>query len=127
MSKLTNNPLDLNLKAELMKTKNSVSNFDLEEELIKDAPKSDNKEVIKTENNASETEKTKEKVKRVSRTYKLPQKLYNDIKKVVYMDRELRGNETTLITKALENYVYSKENEDLIKQYDEMKGGNKNE
>lgn len=117
MSKLSNNPLN-DLKGQLLKTKENDFDFDITEEL-----KTNDDSITKSVQIKKETPKVqyKEETKKV-KTYRLPLHLINDIDKIVYMDRELRGNETTLITRALENYVYSKEGKELIKQYDELKG-----
>lgn len=132
MNKLPNNPL--NLKGEVLKTRNNTFEFDLSKELETDPPKQevikdkeDPKEEIKKSNNKKadqEKNKTEKKDIKQSKTYRLPQQLVSDIEKIVYMDRELRGNETTLITKAIEKYIYSKENKELIEQYNQLKGSN---
>ena len=101
MSKLANNPLDL--KSDLMKTKHETFDFNIDDELI----------------NLTE-KKGKQEIKK-QKTYRFSPSLINDMDKVVYMDRDLRGNETTLVTRAIEQYLASKENQDFMKQYDELK------
>lgn len=123
MNKLVNNPIK-ELKGELLKTKNSEFDFDIMEELqnnIKEETSKHNDIKIKGNDKTIKNKaQEKEEVKK-AKTYRLPQQLINDIEKIVYMDRELRGNETTLVTKAIESYIYSNENKELIKQYDELK------
>ncbi len=113
MNKLTNNPID-DLKGEMLKTKNNNYDWDISSELKKETTHEDIQ--------YNQTKDNQEKEKKQAKTYRLSPQLINDMNKVLYMDRELRGNETTLITKAIEKYIYSKENKELIKQYDELKG-----
>lgn len=132
MSKLQNNPIK-DLKGEMLKTKSNPFEFDLSKVLETDPPKEEKQEVekitvepkktIKIEEEIKET-KTKKRDTKQAKTYRLPSQLINDIEKVLYMDRELRGNETTLITKAIESYIYSKENNKLIEEYNQLKGNN---
>lgn len=133
MSKLQNNPIK-DLKGEMLKTKSNPFEFDLSKVLETDPPKEEikqevekitvePKETLKIEEETKET-KTKKRETKQAKTYRLPSQLINDIEKVLYMDRELRGNETTLITKAIESYIYSKENNKLIEEYNQLKGNN---
>lgn len=123
MSKLVNNPIN-DLKGELLKTKNSDFDFDITKELQEvqqEEIKQQDIEVKQKPKLKKEDKQEKEDIRK-TKTYRLPQKLLNDMNKVVYMDRELRGNETTLLIKAIENYIYSKDNKELMQQYDELKG-----
>lgn len=127
MSKLVNNPIN-DLKGELLKTKNSDFDFDITKEL-KEVQQEEIKQQdieIKQKPKLKKEDKQEKEDIRKTKTYRLPQKLLNDMNKVVYMDRELRGNETTLLIKAIENYIYSKDNKELIQQYDELKGSKHN-
>ena len=118
-NKLPNNPLDL--KGELLKTKNNDFDFTIPDiETNKE-----DKVILKEEKNqVKKIEKPKEEEKELKKpkTYRFTPQLIEDMDKIVYMDRELRGNETTLVTKAIENYIYSKEGKEFIRQYDELKG-----
>lgn len=62
---------------------------------------------------------------RKKRNYYIPVEMLEEMEKVVYMDRELRGNYTELVLRALRSYLDTKQ--DLIKEYDELQGGNINE
>lgn len=123
MSKLVNNPIK-DLKGELLKTKNSEFDFDITKELqeIKQEEVKQQDTEIKQNSKVMKDKKQEKEDIRKTKTYRLPQKLIEDMNKVVYMDRELRGNETTLLIKAIENYIYSKDNKELMQQYDELKG-----
>ena len=133
MSKLQNNPIN-DLKGEMLMTKNKTFEFDLSKDLETDPPKEETKKITEdpkkqikeTSKNevGQEQNKTEKKDTKQAKTYRLPQQLISDIEKVLYMDRELRGNETTLITKAIESYIYSKENKKLIEEYNQLKGNN---
>lgn len=128
MSKLVNNPIK-DLKGELLKTKNSEFDFDITKELqeIKQEEVKQQDTEIKQNSKVMKDKKQEKEDIRKTKTYRLPQKLIEDMNKVVYMDRELRGNETTLLIKAIENYIYSKDNKELMQQYDELKDSyNKN-
>lgn len=123
MNKLVNNPIK-DLKKELLKTKNSEFDFDITKELqeVKQEETEQQDIEIKQKPKTIKDKKQEKEDIRKTKTYRLPQKLIDDMNKVVYMDRELRGNETTLVIKAIENYIYSKDNKELIQQYDELKG-----
>ena len=123
MSKLVNNPIK-DLKGELLKTKNNEFDFDITKELqeIKQEEVKQQDTEIKQNSKVMKDKKQEKEDIRKTKTYRLPQKLIEDMNKVVYMDRELRGNETTLLIKAIENYIYSKDNKELMQQYDELKG-----
>lgn len=62
---------------------------------------------------------------RKKRNYYIPVEMLKEMEKVVYMDRELRGNYTELVLRALRSYLDTKQ--DLIKEYDKLQGGNINE
>lgn len=115
MSKLANNPLDL--KSDLMKTKHETFDFNIDDELINLTEKKGKQEKITP---TVKTQEEKQEIKK-QKTYRFSPSLINDMDKVVYMDRDLRGNETTLVTRAIEQYLASKENQDFMKQYDELK------
>ena len=72
--------------------------------------------------------KPKEEVKEVKtittkkRSYNLPTDLLEDIDKIVYMNRDIETN-TDLVIKALRKYLSSKENKELLEEYDKLKGG----
>lgn len=119
MNKLINNPLDL--KSDLIKTKTEHFNFDISKE-INEKKANTKKPQLKIEEQTERKEQTQE-VKR-QKTYRLPQQLISDMEKIVYMDRELRSNETTLVIKALENYVYSEEGKKIIEEYNKLKNIN---
>lgn len=56
---------------------------------------------------------------RKKRNYYIPVEMLEEMEKVVYMDRELRGNYTELVLRALRSYLDTKQ--DLIKEYDKLK------
>lgn len=118
-NKLPNNPLDL--KGELLKTKNNDFDFTIPDIETKKEDKVILKEEKKQEKKI-EKPKEEEKELKKPKTYRFTPQLIEDMDKIVYMDRELRGNETTLVTKAIENYIYSKEGKEFIRQYNELKG-----
>lgn len=126
-NKLPNNPLDL--KGELLKTKNNDFDFTIpdietkkEDKIILKEEKKQEKKIEKPKEEEDKVILKSEKESKKPKTYRFTPQLIEDMDKIVYMDRELRGNETTLVTKAIENYIYSKEGKEFIRQYDELKG-----
>ena len=76
-------------------------------------------EKIITEDTKVASEETKSTPNRLKRNYYIPVDMLEDMKKVVYMDRELGGNYTELVLTALRQYLDTKK--DLIKEYDKLK------
>ncbi len=77
---------------------------------------------VKKNNKKVDSEEVKEIPKRKKRNYYIPIDMLEEMKKVVYMDRELGGNYTELVLTALRQYLDSKK--DLIEEYNKIKEEN---
>lgn len=79
------------------------------------------KELPKVEEKPKEViSKKQEEVKTCKKTYNIPVDIVEDMKKVVYMDRDLKG-QTDLLVKALRKYLSSKDVKELLEEYDNLK------
>lgn len=82
------------------------------------------KEVEQKVESKPKEEKKVESIITKKRSYNLPTDILEDIDKIVYMNRDIKDN-TDLLVRALRKYLSSKENKELIDEYDSIKGQKK--
>ena len=84
--------------------------------------KEEKKEIVKQEKIETKKEiSKKEKQETTRKTFNIPIDIAEDMGKVVYMNRDIKDN-TELLILALKKYLNSKENRELIEEYDTLKG-----